>query len=491
MPGPHSAQRPNIVYILADDMGYGDVGCLNPASQIQTTNINRLAVEGMTCTDVHACSSVCTPSRYGLLTGRYAWRTSMKEGVLWGYSSPLISTERMTAASLVKKHGYRTGCFGKWHLGMGFPTTDGQPARGDATGSNVDWGARIIDSPIDYGFDAYYGISASLDMPPYIYIENDHFVGTPTEIKAFLEPNRPGPAHKDFEAVDVLPTITKKAVEFIEDCNNQPFFLYLPLNAPHTPLVPSPAFQGKSGLNSYGDFCLEVDWTVGQIMEALEQSGVAENTLFIFTSDNGCSPMADFDALQRNGHYPSYHFRGHKADIYEGGHRIPFVARWPEIIAPGTTSEATICLTDLMATISDILSDELPANDGEDSLSMLPLFKGSDAELSLHEAVVHHSISGMFSIRQDQWKLEMCPGSGGWSDPKDEEAKKAGMPDIQLYNLKEDIGEQRNIYADHPEVVNRLSRMLTDYVKEGRSTPGPKQDNDGPISWPQLNWMTA
>ncbi|MDP6053342.1 MAG: arylsulfatase [Candidatus Latescibacteria bacterium] len=485
----NTSQRPNIVYILADDMGYGDVSCLNPDSQIRTANLDTLAAEGMTCTDVHACSSVCTPSRYGLLTGRYAWRTPMKQGVLWGYSTPLIAHERLTAASLVKRHGYRTACYGKWHLGMDFPTTDGQPAKGDETRSNVDWNGRIADSPLDHGFDHYYGISASLDMPPYVYIEDDRFVGTPTETKAFLEPNRPGLGHKDFEAVDVLPTITRKAVEFIEDCGDQPFFLYLPLNAPHTPLVPSPSFQGKSMLNPYADFCLEVDWTVGQVMRALEQTGVAERTLFIFTSDNGCSPMADFDVLQTRGHYPSYHFRGHKADIYEGGHRIPFVVRWPEVIAPGATSCATVCLTDLIATIADMLGDALPDHAGEDSVSMLPVLKGTTGAPLLHEAVVHHSIQGMFSIRRDHWKLEMCPGSGGWSSPKDDEAVKAGLPPIQLYDLGEDIGERHNVYADHPEVVDRLLTLLSNYVREGRSTPGKRQANDGPAHWTQLCWV--
>ena len=331
--------RPNVIFILADDMGYGDVSCLNAESLIKTTHIDKLASEGMRFTDAHASSSVCTPSRYGLLTGRYCWRTPLKRGVLWGYSAPLISSNRSTVASLLKREGYDTACFGKWHLGMTFPTHGGDPATGDDTGSNVDWCGAIHDGPSSHGFDSFFGISASLDMPPYVFIEDDRFVGIPDEIKSFLEPNRPGPATKEFKAVDVLPAITSRAVEYISDRagSRAPFFLYLPLNAPHTPLVPTDEFRGRSGLNDYADFCLQVDATVGAITSALDQGGMTENTLVIFASDNGCSPMADLDFLHEHQHRPSYHFRGHKADIYEGGHRIPFIARYPSVMPAGAS----------------------------------------------------------------------------------------------------------------------------------------------------------
>jgi len=299
---------PNIVYILADDMGYGDVRCLNENGKIPTPHMDRLAAEGMTFTDAHSGSAVCTPTRYGFLTGRYAWRTRLARGVLMGYSAPLIAPGRMTVASFLKSHGYATAGFGKWHLGLGLPTTDGKPAEGD--GSNVDFAKPIANGPTSLGFDTYYGISASLDMPPYVYIDNDKFAGVPTTTRKYI---REGLATEDFEAVDVLPKITAKAVEYIEarakagaaGAKPTPFFLYLPLNAPHTPIAPTKEFQGKSGLNDYGDFVMQVDDTVGQVLGALDRAGLADDTLVIVTSDNGCSPQADFELLASKGHDPS------------------------------------------------------------------------------------------------------------------------------------------------------------------------------------------
>jgi arylsulfatase A-like enzyme len=486
-----AARRPNLIYIFADDMGYGDVSCLNPESQIKTTHIDRLGDEGMRFRDAHASSAVCTPSRYSVLTGRYNWRSTLKKGVYWGYSQPLIEQGRMTVASLLKLHGYATACFGKWHLGMDMPTTDGEPAWGDETGAtNIDWGGTISNGPTAFGFDQYYGISASLDMPPYVFIEDDHFDGVGSEVKAFLEPNRPGPADPGFEAVDVLPVITRKSVEFVEEqaAAGTPFFAYVPLNAPHTPLSTAPEFSGSSGLNAYADFCLQVDATVGAITAAVERGGVAEDTIIVFTSDNGCSPMADFEFLHARGHRPSHHFRGHKADIYEGGHRIPLVLRWPAGVSPGAVCEDTVCLADLLATMADLVGAALPPDVGEDSVSLARLLAGDTAASPVREATVHHSVDGSFSIRRGRWKLEMCPGSGGWSDPRPGE-EPPGAPPIQLYDLDADIGERQNVQAAHPEVVTELTALLTRYVRDGRSTPGIPQANTGARHWPQLNWL--
>jgi len=347
--------KPNVVFILADDWGYGDVKCFGgDRCRISTPHMDALAARGMKFTDAHSSSSVCTPTRYGVLTGRYNWRSRLKSGVLNGYGKRLIEPGRQTVASFLRKHGYATGCVGKWHLGMDMPTRDDRPPFSRMTSKdhdkpldpakcNVDWTAKIANSPTSVGFDYFYGISASLDMPPYIWIHNDRFVGQCTTAKAF---HRSGPAHKDFFDYDVLPTIARKACDFVaqQAAKNKPFFLYVPFNSPHTPISPSKAFRGKSGLGKYADFVMETDWAVGQIIKAVDAAGLAENTLIIATADNGCSPAAasragrntlnvTFNGPQERPADPQKHYacgiyRGHKADIYEGGHRIPFIARW-------------------------------------------------------------------------------------------------------------------------------------------------------------------
>ena len=482
---------PNIVYVIADDMGYGDVSCLNPGSRIPTPNMDRLASEGMVFTDAHSGSAVCTPTRYGILTGRYSWRSRLQSGVLWGYSRALIPESRLTVASLLKRHGYATACVGKWHLGWNWATTDGYvfSDRSDEKGPTVDYSRPITDGPIDLGFDTYFGIPASLDMLPYVYVENDRVVAAPTETIEGTEGRRfyrGGPIAPGFRHEEVLPRCTRKAVDFIdehaESNPDAPFFLYFPLSAPHTPILPTEEFQGKSGIGPYGDFVMQCDGTIGEVMRALDRHNLAENTLFIVTSDNGCSPMADFDDLARQGHHPSYHFRGHKADIFEGGHRIPFIVRWPAKVEPGSACDDTICLTDLMATSAAILDFDLPDNAGEDSVSILPDLFGK-ASGPVREATVHHSINGSFSIRQGRWKLEFCPGSGGWSYPRPEEAEKLDLPRFQLYDLDKDIGERNNVMDKHPDVVERMTELMTRYVAEGRSTPGLPQKNDRPVSF--------
>jgi arylsulfatase A len=479
---------PNIVYILADDLGYGDVSCLNSEGKIKTSNIDRLAKEGMVFTDAHSGSAVCTPTRYGILTGRYAWRSRLKSGVLWGYSPPLIESNRMTVASMLKSKGYATAGIGKWHLGLDYTLTDGRQISQLQKNEKykIDYG-KPIEGPVDLGFDYYFGIPASLDMVPYVYIENDRSVNPPSdkvEGREGYEFFRGGPASPGFNHEEVLPKCTEKAVAFIDRSSQQnpdkPLFLYFALNAPHTPILPADEFKGKSGIGPYGDFVLQCDYTVGRIIDALERTGRKDNTLFIFTSDNGCSPMANFEALSEKGHHPSYHFRGYKADIFEGGHRIPFIASWPGKIKPGTESEDTICLTDLMATAADICNVKLPDNAGEDSYSILPDLLGT-AEQPIREATVHHSVNGYFSIRQGKWKLELCPGSGGWSYPVTEKAMSLGLPMVQLYDLTRDISEQENLQAEYPDVVNRLTNLLESYVEKGRSTPGKPQKNEGDV----------
>jgi arylsulfatase A len=480
---------PNIVYLIADDMGYGDISCLNPESKIKTPHIDLLASEGMVFTDAHAGSAVCTPTRYGILTGRYCWRSRLQKGVLWGYSPHLIDRERMTVASLLKQNGYRTACIGKWHLGLDWVTHDGYrfSDSSDETGEHIDFTQPVFNGPLDLGFDYFFGIPASLDMVPYVYIENDQVVEAPTgfiEGKKGLRFYRSGPIAPGFELDEVMPTFTKKAVDFIEkhveSGSEDPFFLYFPFSAPHTPILPVKKFQGKTAIGPYGDFVIQCDGTIGEIMKALDRNGLSENTLVIVTSDNGCSPMADFDALAAKGHKPSFHFRGYKSDIFEGGHRIPYLVRWPDKVRPGSSCDDTICLTDLLATVADVLGSKLPEDAGEDSISILPDLLGK-ATGPLREATVHHSINGSFSVRQGRWKLELCPGSGGWSYPQPDEARRLGLPGIQLYDLTQDIAERENLQSNHPEVIERLVRLLERYVTDGRSTPGQPQANEVPV----------
>lgn len=488
--------KPNIIFVLCDDLGYGDVKCNNPDGKIATPNVDRLAAAGMRFTDAHTTSSVCTPTRYGVITGRYNWRSRLQSGVLGGVSPRLIEPGRLTVAEMLRRNGYHTACIGKWHLGMDWVRKPNTEAFTDAVekgpeGWNIDYSRPATNGPNSVGFLYYFGISASLDMVPYSFIENDRVTAVPTVDKSFpLLPGKPGmsrrgPGAAGFEATDVLPTLVRKAVEYIaqraaDAQAGKPFFLYLPLNAPHSPIAPSAEWQGRSGINPYADFVMQVDDSLGQLLRALDEHRLADNTLLFFTSDNGCSPVADFPALLAKGHNPSYVLRGHKADIWDGGHRVPFIVRWPGKVRAGSTSNQLVSLVDFTATCADLLEVKLPDNAAEDSVSLLSVLLGR-ADKPVREALVHHSISGKFSIRQGQWKLELCPGSGGWSQPRDPQAVKQGLPSLQLYDMTQDIGERRNLQAERPEVVKRLLTLLEKYVADGRSTPGAPQKNDGVI----------
>lgn len=327
-------------------------------------------------------------------------------------------------------------------------------------------------------------------MPPYVYIENNKVVELPTKVtsdsgKRFW---REGPTAPNFKHEQVLPHLTDKVVQTIEEHKEEPFFIYFPLPAPHTPILPTKEWIGKSGTNEYGDFVMMCDAMVGKVMEKVKECGLEENTMIIYTSDNGCSPSADYKELAEKGHNPSYIFRGHKADIYEGGHRIPLLIKWPEVIKAGSQCNETVCLADFMATMADLLGVILPDNIGEDSVSELGLWKGQDQYT--REALVHQSIDGSLSIRKGKYKLEMCKGSGGWSYPVPDSEAERQLPHVQLYDLEVDIKEQHNIYEQHPEVVKELKGLLTKYVKEGRSTPGIPQKNNGVEVWETIKWIT-
>lgn len=469
------AAKPNVVYILCDDLGFGDINALNPLrGKIATPNMDALRAEGMAFTDCHSSCAVCTPSRYSILTGRYCWRTRLQNGVLGGFSPPLISSNQMTVAQLFRQQGYTTAGMGKWHLGLDF--------------DKQDFSKPITDGPLQHGFDSFFGISASLDMPPYDFFENDHWTEVPSAEKKFPSesygpvfvkgPARLGPAAPDFDASKVLPTLTEKATGYIDQRgkDHKPFFLYLALPSPHTPLVPEKRWQGKSGLGPYGDYVMETDWAVGQVLNAIQEAGLKENTIVMLTSDNGCAPYINASGMEQEGHFASSWFRGYKSDIWDGGHRIPYIVRWPGMVRPGSTCMQTVELTDLTATVADILGVHVPPNAGVDSVSILPLFKG--AHEPVHRYNVYQSIQGNFGIQEGKWKLELCPGSGGWEHPKDAEAAAKGLPPVQLYDMESDIGEKTNVEAAHPDIVAKLIKDLESCIANGRSTPGPKQAND-------------
>lgn len=493
------APLPNIVYILADDLGIGDVSCYNPKSAWQTPQLDRLAREGMTFTDAHSASSLCTPSRYALLTGRYAWRGPLKHGVTRGYSPPLLEAGRLTVPALLRAHGYHTAMFGKWHLGLDWARTGANP---EAVAFTKPFGG----GPTAHGFDYFFGISASLDMPPYVWLENNRAFSLPTgTIGNSPTPKlwRAGVISPNFKLEDVQPRLTEKVIAYLAEHaasrDNQPFFLYLALASPHTPILPTREFDGKTRTTPYGDFVVQVDADIGRILSALEAHGLASNSIVIVTSDNGFAPAANVPDLKPFNHDPSGGYRGFKSDLFEGGHRMPFIVRWPGVTPASVRCAETIGQFDLLATCADLLGVKLPDNAGEDSVSFLPLLRGKSNLESPRAAIVHHSENGSFAIREGHWKLLLCPGSGGWSYPTTSPStwtqpvadKLEGLPPFQLYDLVTDPAEKNNLAARHPDVAQRLGRLLRDQIKRGRSTPGAAQPYDQETPWPQTKWMEA
>ena len=490
-----ATRMPNIVFILADDLGYGDVRCFNPQGKIPTPNLDQMAENGIKFTDAHTSSSVCTPTRYGILTGRYNWRTTLKSSVLSGYSTSLIKLNRTTVASMLKVQGYATGYVGKWHLGWDWAIQkeDAKFQRDNLNAlPRVDYLQAIKNGPEDHGFDYSFGFSGSLDMPPYVYVENSMATSAPSRTTVSVDEKgfwRSGPTANDFNHATVLQDLTDKAIGFIDEKSkeNTPFFLYFPLPAPHTPILPTTEFLGKSNTNMYGDFVMQVDDVVGQIREILSRKGISENTLLIFTSDNGCSPRADLKELAKVDHSPGYHFRGGKADIYEAGHRVPFIVEWPAQGLKNSSSDKTICTTDFFATCAEISEYSISDTEAEDSYSILSLITG-EVDDDIRSSIVHHSINGSFAIRQGDWKLCVCPGSGGWSYPRpqDIKAKNLDLPAMQLFNLKEDVSETNNLISEYPEKAEKLRSTLKKIILTGRSTPGAEQENDGMEGWSQI-----
>lgn len=490
-------EAPNIIYILADDMGIGDVKAYNADGKIPTPNIDRLASEGMMFMDAHTSSGVCTPTRYGILTGRYSWRTAeLKQGVLGGHSPHLIDTNRETVASMLKKQGYATACFGKWHLGMDWFNKDGSLAnRGKQPDLDIE--ALVQNGPLDIGFDHYYGIAGSLNMDPHAYVNDRLMEGTleflPTlkdvDERGFTQPSKPGWAAKEYIQEEVLATLAKNTCEWIRENADDPFFVYLPLPSPHSPIVPSDRFMGKSGLNLHGDFCMESDWVVGEVLNMLDELGLAENTIVIYTSDNGTSPKAQVKYMQEQGHYTVWKYRGLKGTLWEGGHRVPFLVRWPAKIKAGTGSDQTICTTDLFATAAEIHGLALEENAGEDSYSFLPALTGDPVKGAGERLIVHHSDKGVFGVRKGKWKLILDDkGGSNRRNPKDQPV--INSTPFLLFDMENDEEESTNLYEKYPDVVDELMMEFAEVIESGRSNPGPAVGNDSMKEgdeWPQLS----
>lgn len=478
------AKHPNIILVLADDLGYGDISAFNPDSKILTPNIDRMCRNGIIFTDAHAVSALSTPSRYSLLTGRYPWRTTIKEGVLGGYSDAMITPERRTIATMLSERGYSTACIGKWHLGWSWSYKPG----GNKNNKNVDFSMPVSNGPTDRGFDYFYGIPSSLDISPYVYVENN---------KATAIPNRSIPSEKglrlmhggvaapDFDEIDCFPNLIRRSIKYINEQKDSevPYFLYLPITAPHTPVLPTAGFRGRTSVGDYGDFVVMIDDMMKQIIETLKKNNQYENTIIIFTSDNGCAPYVGVKEMEKKGHFPSYIFRGYKTDIYEGGHRIPFVISWGSKYA-GSIDHSLVSLSDIYATFAEMLEYKLSDNEAEDSYSLWPVLSGNG--VASRPDMVSVSGSGYFSLRNPKLKLVFTGGSGGWSSPKNL-SEMSGLPFMQLFDIQKDPSEKKNLInsSKYAEDVKKMTLLMRKYVEDGRSTPGKKVNNDTPNNWPQ------
>jgi arylsulfatase A-like enzyme len=469
-----SAKRelPNIVFIMADDLGYGDVGCYNPESKIPTPNIDGLARESVRFTDAHSPSAVCTPTRYGVLTGRYCWRSRLKKGVLNGFSRPLIERNQLTVAELLKQHGCRTACIGKWHLGVGWQTKDGRALSSSKEAEQVDFTKPLTDGPNQHGFDySFITAACSTVDSPYVFIENGRCTALPTarmerRDKVTKFGSRPGPMAPCWSNEDVDPTYANKTAEFIKrhqlTHRDKPFFVYLPLSAPHAPWLPPDFAKGKSKEGPRGDLVWLVDWCVGRVLATLDELNLADNTLVIFTSDNG-------PRIGAERHKSAGPWRGYKSHVWEGGHRVPFIARWPGRIRPNSTNDELICLTDLIATCAGIVGEELPEDAGQDSHNVLPVLLGEKHDKPIRRTLVSHSSRGVFAIRFDSWKLILeTKGSGGWVDPRDRTDYSAENPG-QFYDLAQDPYETNDLWDKRPKDVKWLTNLLEVIIEQGQS----------------------
>ncbi len=477
-------ESPNIIIVLADDLGYGDVHCYDPDHCcVATPNIDRLAQQGLMFTDAHASASICSPSRYSVLTGRYPWRSKLQEHVLHVHGTPIIERDRLTLAKLLQQQGYRTACIGKWHLGWNWPLAkedgtfeyapDGEFHQQRGPEREIAFDLPILDGPTTRGFDEYFGVDVP-NHPPYTFIRNDRMTVSPTERKtrhSRIEWGLEGPMAPGWRFDRILPTLVEQSQDFIARCaaSKQPFFLYLSLTTPHEPIAPSESFKDKSSICDVADLIMETDAALGSVMEALKEHGVAKNTLLVFTSDNGHCRYTDLGPFQAHDHRVAGPYRGCKLDIWEGGHRVPMIVRWQNFVKTNHRIDQLVCLSNWLATCAEFLGVTLPPNAGEDSVSILPLIRGEN--LPVRETLISQGSSArVLAIRRGPWKLVFRAADDD-----------AGLPTVQLFNLVEDPREKLNRAQQHSELVRELSALLQSSVKKGRSTPGPAQKNDMPV----------
>ncbi len=478
-----AADHPNIVFILADDLGYGDLGCYNPQSKIPTPRLDQLARQGMRFRDAHSPSSVCTPTRYALLTGRYAWRTRLQRNVLGPWDKPLIAADRLTVGKLLQQHGYVTACIGKWHLGQNYVTTDGKAPSGGVKNvlTNVDFAQQI--AMVLSRVDSITTSAPSFQLSAILLYRGWSDCWYPLGSNARRRLQHTGPMVPGWRLEDILPKLTDHAVQWIEETarGKKPFYLYFALTSPHYPVVPAADFAGKTEVGAYGDFVHQTDWSVGRVLDALERAGVADNTLVIFTSDNGAEITGEvnpgaYDRVQQFQHRSSGELRGAKRDAWEGGHRVPFIARLPSRIKAGSISDEVICHVDFMRTVAAILEAKVPDNAAEDSVNLLPVLRGEHLDAPLREATVYHSARGKFAIRQGDWVLIDAPSgddNGANGEPqwlKKERGYSSHEYPGELFNVHDDLAQCHNMWAEKPELVSKLQTLLKKYIAEGRST---------------------
>jgi len=478
-----AAERPNIVLLYTDDMGFGDLAIQNPESKIPTPHIDQLAREGMRFTDAHSSSGICTPSRYALLTGRFHWRKF--HGIVNSFDPPVLDEDELTLATLLRSAGYATACVGKWHLGWNWDDimVADAPFTLDERGRNriyppeaFDWSRPISGGPLSHGFDYYFGDDVP-NFPPYAWFENDRVITPPTrlltvtpETKEGTWQARPGPEVEGWDFYDVVPRITDKAVEWIEGRKGEeaPFFLYLPFNSPHAPIVPTDEFEGSSEAGGYGDFVTMTDAECGRVLEALRENGFAENTLVIFTADNGAERYA-YDRVLNHGHWSSAPLRGLKRDLYEGGHRVPFVVKWPGVVEPGSVSDALVSQVDLMATLAGIAGAELPADSAHDSYDFGEVLRSNAA--GPRRSIVHNTVEGRYAVRHEDWVFIDAPSGAHSAVPRwfDERFEYPENPhEGELYDLAEDIAQRHNLYAERPEKVAELRAVMEQIKAQGQ-----------------------
>lgn len=474
------ASHPNIVILYADDMGYGDLACQNPDSKIPTPNLDRLASEGLRFTDAHSSSGICTPSRYALLTGRYHWRKF--HGIVIPFGQPVIDDTELTVAGMLKQRGYRTACIGKWHLGWDWDAIKkpgATPSRSTGYAPDAfDWSQPIPGGPLSRGFDHYFGDDVP-NFPPYTWFEDDHVVRAPDAPLAITPKTaegsweaRRGPMASGWDFYAVMPTLTRKAVEWLgkQADSKDPFFLYFPFTSPHAPIVPAPEFVGKSRAGGYGDYMVETDWTVGQVLDALEKNDLAQNTLVIFTADNGPERYA-YDRIRNFNHRSMGPLRGLKRDIWEGGHREPFIVRWPGVVKPGTVTGGLMSQIDLMATLAAIVGADLPHAAAPDSLNQLTLLRGGN---SVRRSLVHNTKKDHYAIRQDNWVLIDAPSGAVSKVPAWFDEQFGYPPNDQpgaLYDLSRSLAERENLFASHPDKVRELRDVLARARAASRTRP--------------------